>query len=118
MGKPDYQINVGQAAGSDHPAGMVWLYCTGCRGSWVGWPDATCEWCDARDARMRDDERKALLFPSWAARNGPRYDDLSDADKAVWRQTRGQHDDADSIIRWMHNLTVAVEDGVISEDEA
>lgn len=68
---------------------------------------------------MEDDERKALLFPSWATNgNSPRYDDLSDADKAVWRATRGQREDADSHANWLRQLVDAVNRGDISDDDA
>ena len=72
-----------------------------------------------RDERMQDDERKRLLWPEWDANgNGSRYDALSDADKSVWRATRGQRDDADSIITWLHALGEAVARGDITKDDA
>lgn len=68
---------------------------------------------------MHDDERKRLLWPEWATNaNGQRYDALSDADKAVWRATRGQRDDADSIINWLHDLATAETSGDITSEDA
>jgi hypothetical protein len=68
---------------------------------------------------MEDDERKALLWPSWAANgNGPRYDDLSDVDKEVWRKTRGQRNDADSHATWLRDLANAVIRGDITTRDA
>lgn len=68
---------------------------------------------------MHDDEVKELLWPSWAARrNGPGYDELSDTDKAVWRGTRGQRQDADSVIEWLKRLARAVVMGDITQADA
>lgn len=68
---------------------------------------------------MQDDERKELLWPSWSTNgNGSRYDDLSDIDKEVWRKTRGQRDDADSIVTWIRQLAIAVRQGDITEADA
>ena len=68
---------------------------------------------------MQDDARHELLYPSWAtSRNGPRYDDLSDVDKEVWRKTREQREDADSVVTWLEALTAAVRLGEITQDDA
>ncbi len=67
---------------------------------------------------MDEERKRALLFPPWAANhNGARYDALSDADKGVWRKTRGQRDDADSELRWLDQLADAMHDGSITWDE-
>lgn len=68
---------------------------------------------------MQDDERKELLWPSWATNgNGSRYDALSDIDKEVWRKTRGQRVDADSEMEWLRRLAIAIADGSISAQDA
>lgn len=69
---------------------------------------------------MDDDERKALLWPSWAT-NGledARYDVLDDEAKKVWRDTRGQRTDEDSFTTWAHKLSVAITQGRITHTEA
>ena len=68
---------------------------------------------------MEDDERKELLWPSWNANaNGPKYDALDDVSKAVWRKTRDQRNDADSIIAWLKRLAEAAAQGEISDEDA
>lgn len=68
---------------------------------------------------MDDAERERLLWPPWATNgNGPRYDDLSDVDKAVWRKTRGQRKDDDSVATWADELAQAVKRGDISAGDA
>lgn len=69
---------------------------------------------------MTDDARKELLWPSWAANgNSARYDELSDdVTRTVWRMTRGQKIDADSMIVWLDALAAGVRDGLITETDA
>jgi len=68
---------------------------------------------------MEDDERRRLLFPPWSTNgNGPAYDALSDVDKAVWRKTRGQRNDDDSLATWLNELAIAVRRGDISAGDA
>lgn len=69
---------------------------------------------------MDDDERKALLWPPWATNGleGKRYDELDDASKALWRQTRGQRTDVDTLDKWLWELTNAVRRGLVTEAQA
>ena len=100
--------------------GEYWLVCPECSGEWVGYPDIGCAYCAARHERMDDDRRKELLWPSWSTNgNSPRYDELSDdISREVWRKTRGQKTDADSMIEWVRQLTMAVKEGLITQTEA
>lgn len=68
---------------------------------------------------MDADRRKNLLWPPWSV-NGqhPRYDELDETTKEVWRKTRGQKTDADSMIVWLHELTMAVREGLVTQVEA
>lgn len=68
---------------------------------------------------MDEDERKNLLWPPWATNGeGPRYEALDDAGKALWRQTRGQRTDGDTITTWAHKLSTAVQRNEITNDQA
>lgn len=66
-----------------------------------------------------EDERKRLLWPTWSTRhNGPSYDSLDDAAKAVWRKTRNQRSDMDAYVSWVHDLANAIHRGLVTSDEA
>lgn len=96
--------------------------CAVCSASWVGherdgdW----CAWCEASDARQRALERRLLLDPPWlrTSAGDPRYDALSDLDRAVWDRTRGQSRGTDSVVAWAARLRRAVEAELITRNEA
>lgn len=68
---------------------------------------------------MEDDERDRLLHPPWSAvNNGFKYDGLTEEDKRVWRQTRGQTTDDDAYSTWINDLANAVKAGIITAIEA
>jgi hypothetical protein len=100
--------------------GEFWLACPLCTAEWVGYADDLCGWCYAWKERMERDRRKELLWPPWAANgNSPRYDELSDdVAREVWRKTRGQKVDADSLIQWAKELSAAVSEHLITPAEA
>lgn len=109
------------AEADGHNYGTVWLACANptCAAEWVGYPEDECAYCAIREIRVASDKRKDLLFPPWAMNgNGPRYDSLDETTKAVWRTTRGQKEDTDSLVKWAHELAAAVQDGTITEMEA
>lgn len=94
------------------------LECTVCKAGWVG-KEGDCAWCAAELERLRADQRRMLLWPDWlAVDHGPRYDELSAVDKAVWDRTRGQVPGHDSIPAWVERLARAVKADLITEDEA
>jgi hypothetical protein len=63
---------------------------------------------------------RELLDPPWLSTDegSPRYDSLTDVQKAVWRRTRGQTRAVDSLAEWVHRLARAVAMGWISKEEA
>jgi hypothetical protein len=81
---------------------------------------ARCSWCTDRLERMRADRRRMLLDPPWLRSDAgnPRYDELSEDNKAVWDRTRGQTRGADSLKAWAERLARAVKVELITEDEA
>ena len=107
----------------DHGPGFRNRLCGTCGAGWVGHErdgDDWCPWCEKAQARQVDDQRRLLLHPPWLRSDAgnPRYDDLSEADKAVWDRTRGQTRGASSVVMWAARLRRAVEAGWISEGEA
>jgi hypothetical protein len=69
---------------------------------------------------LRSDQRRLLLNPTHLIGDDGdwRYDRLSDADKAVWRRTRGQTTDEASRHAWVERLARGVKSGLITEQEA
>jgi hypothetical protein len=65
-------------------------------------------------------ERRELLDPPHLRSDAgnPRYDALSDVQKAVWDRTRGQTRGTDSVAWWVARLERAVDVGLITRDEA
>lgn len=63
---------------------------------------------------------KELLEPSWLSSDAgsPRYDHLSDVDKRIWRATRGQTRETDSVAAWQKQLARAVHMGWITYEQA
>lgn len=107
----------------DHGPGFHQRLCATCGAGWVGhvrdgdW----CPWCEAAQRRqVADEQRLLLLDPPWLRSDAgsPRYEQLSDDDKAVWDRTRGQVRGAGSMETWVRRLHRAVEAGLISEAEA
>src|SRR3954462_8417617 len=82
--------------------GWALLMCDVCKATWHGTPGDTCPWCVDAHPRQREYHRDLLLNPPWARSDAGdvRYDDLDDVDKAIWRHTRGQTSDEDSIDAW------------------
>lgn len=101
-------------------AGVVKRLCVDCGASWCGMPDDGCDWCARASDRQRADQRRLLLFPAWLHSDvgSPRYDELSEIDRAVWDRTRGQARDTGSLAAWGEQLGRAVKAGLISDDEA
>ncbi len=100
----------------------IWIdrRCGVCDATWTGlYTDDPewCWWCERRDQRIRDDQRRILLWPEQPER-GPRYDQLDDIGKAVWDRTRGQTTGHGSIVAWTGRLARAVETELITEHEA
>ena len=104
----------------DHGPGMVEHVCCSCKAGWVGLTDDGCGWCETAQAQQRALERVLLLDPPWlrSSAGHPRYDALSEADKAVWDRTRGQTRGHDSALMWVARLARAVDAELITEDEA
>jgi hypothetical protein len=71
-------------------------------------------------ARQMALDRRLLLDPPWLHTDAgsPRYDALSDVDKAVWDRTRGQTRGEGSLESWAGRLGRAVEAGWIDDQEA
>ena len=108
------------AASDLHPPEMRLMQCVQCGASWVGYPDEQeCEWCIRRAIRVHEDERRALLWPEWStARNGQKYDDLDPVNQMIWRETREQTADTDTVVKWLAKLSAAVANGDIPADQA
>ena len=70
--------------------------------------------------RARELRRENLLHPAWLRSDAglPRYDSLSDLDKRVWNQTRGQTSEPQSVMAWAMALFEAVRDELLTTDEA
>lgn len=70
-------------------------------------------------ARVAGYDRE-LLHPSWLNidAGSPRYDNLSDVEKQVWRRTRGQTRDTDTVALWQKQLARAVAMGWVTSSEA
>ena len=101
----------------DHGEGMIQRVCD-CGAGWVGLPDDECGWCYEAHLRQLEEQRRRLLWPEWMIKPGPRYDELSEVDQAVWDRTRGQTRDAGSIEAWAERLARAVRSGLITAAEA
>jgi hypothetical protein len=107
----------------DHGQHWQERVCQHCQAAWVGHttedPD-WCPWCEQRLELEADMRRRQLLNPPWLHHDGgnPRYDTLTDDDKAVWDRTRGQTRNTDSVTSWVALLARAVRDGVIGAGEA
>jgi len=101
----------------DHGAGMVQRVC-GCGAGWVGLPDDGCPWCAAAFERAVAEQRRALLWPDWLAEQGPTYDKLSPADRAVWDATRRIRRGEASVRAWARRLGEAVSAGIVTDVEA
>jgi hypothetical protein len=98
---------------------MVQLVCDECPAGWIGLPGEGCGWCADAIERQRDDQRRMLLSPDWlSVDHGPRYDQLSPVDRAVWDRTRGQVRGHDSRTAWAERLARAVVSGLVTEHEA
>ena len=104
----------------DHGPGMQQRVCPDCKAGWVGLAEDPCGWCADAAERQVADERRLLLDPPWlrSSAGDPRYDALSEVDKAVWDATRGQTRGADSLKVWAERLARAVTSGLITRHEA
>jgi hypothetical protein len=107
----------------DHGPGWRERRCADCGAGWVGHVDDGddwCPWCERAEARQIEHERRMLLDPPWlrSSEGDPRYDRLSEVDKAVWDRTRGQSRGTDSLAAWETRLRRAVESGLVTKDEA
>lgn len=68
---------------------------------------------------MDADERHLLLWPPWLLNHeGPRYDQLSEESKEVWRKTRGLTNDANTLTAWIDQLENGIRKGLITRVEA
>lgn len=111
--------------GAGAPVGVILehgtlLACTVCGATWTGTPGEGCWWCAEAEQRQRDGQRELLLNPSWLDDDtgDPRYDTLEPLDQAIWRRTRGQTRDIDSVEAWIQRLVNAVTSGLVTELEA
>lgn len=107
----------------DHGPGFRTRLCATCGAGWVGHVDDGddwCPWCERAVERQVEAERRVLLDPPWLRSDAGniRYDELSDANKAVWDRTRGQIRGADSVKAWTERLARAVQAELITETEA
>ena len=103
----------------DHGPGFVQRVCTDCRAEWVGQAGDGCWWCQQAAERQLLEERRLLLDPPWLRSDAGhhRYDELGDADRAVWDRTRGQTRNTDSVASWAARLGRAARMGVITQRE-
>lgn len=104
--------------GDAHEGGGWWYSCDVCGATWVGPMGDVCSWCHDRWEFEQAKRVADLLWPPWMVREGPRFDELSDVHKAVWKATRGTRSDDASESRWGVDLEDAVASGVISESQA
>lgn len=102
----------------DHGPGYRQHLCATCGAGWVGLDGEGCWWCQAALERQQADERRLLLEARWLHKGTGRYDELSEADRAVWDRTRGQVRGAHSVEAWVARLARAVEAGLVTEAEA
>jgi hypothetical protein len=101
----------------DHGPGQVEHACA-CGAGWVGAVDEVCWWCAQAEARQRGHYRRELLWPAWMVEQGPRYDDLSPLDRALWDAARGIDRGEHSRRAWARRLGQAVTAGLITRHEA
>ena len=110
-------LGVGVIAGHREPdlGPHIWqLACSVCQATWSGRNGDPCPWCVAAAERQRLEQRRLLLYPDWLHEDGPRYDDLSDVDTAVWDRTRCQVRGAGSIEAWAERLARSVQSELIT----
>ena len=92
--------------------------CSSCDATWYGQHDDPCGWCADALERQREAQRQLILHPTFLdAEQGPRYDELDELDKAVWRATRGG-DNGGSALEWARRLRRAVNSELVTEHEA
>lgn len=107
----------------DHGDGWRERVCSKCSASWVGHTsdgDRWCPWCERLDELSDALRRRELLDPPQLRTddgNG-RYEALDEPQRAVWDRTRGQVRGTESLAWWIARLARAVDDGLITEDEA
>ena len=112
----------GRVAGFARPEwgeGIYDLACDVCGATWAGFDGDPCSWCARSLERLLEAQRAELLAPGWlATEHGPRYDELSADDRAVWDRTRGQASGAGSVQTWLARLVRGVRVGLITAEEA
>lgn len=95
------------------------LACDVCGATWDGCPGEICPWCVTGAQRQLADQRRQLLRPDWARLlDDPRYAELDDDDRAVWRRTRDLPDPDTAATAWARRLRHAVDAGIVTEAEA
>jgi hypothetical protein len=107
------------AAMSAHDAVVAHLStCQWCGATWDLDEGYGCRWCAEALERMREDQRRRLLWPDWAESPSERYDELSAVDRAVWDRTRGIHRGEGSVDAHCKHLLDAEAAGIVTTDEA
>jgi hypothetical protein len=91
--------------------------CPDCGAAWEG--DSTeCWWCAETERRLVDDQREALLWPTWMADQGVRYHELDRVDQKIWCDTRGIPRGTGPLEFWAARLRRAVSSGLVTMLEA
>lgn len=95
------------------------VVCSVCGASWDREEGTDCRWCTEALGRLRDNERKALLWPDWLhIVRHPGYLACSDVDRKIWAQTRGVANVEGAASFWAEHLRRGVEAGLITRHEA